>query len=336
MNSADDIEERLNRNSIRNQKRRSSDTVLVAGHNVYEAWQTYQGGEEHSLDTSFGSVTVRIRYTPDQTTRLCIVRTGMFITDNSELLARRYFAAKQAFSAVLLFANNPETSNRADNILRDAEDAGHTRITDLMRTGDGNKVKDLFREIRDALNKVLKDVGTAKTHDPDIIPIHIHANRATSRNPGTKPRQVKRQSSRPGDGTGVGPGRTKKGKRRGRKRGQRPYRRRLSVRTTVVPVGLNRYEVEVSTAADAKVQKNVLFHLETKTGSDETCDIPLRNEKVKLDLAACRVNGKPVPIDESNYIRLGTLGPNSRVRLSLGVKQVNGPLDAALYEEEQS
>ena len=335
LNSADDVERRLARDSIRNQKRRRSGTVLVAGHNIYEAWRTYQDGEEHSLDTSFGSVTVRIRYTPDQTTRLCIVRAGMFITDDSRLLARRYFTAKQPFSAVLLFANDPVNSTWADNILRAAEDAGHTDITDVMRSGDGSKIEDLFEEVRDALNKVLKDVKATKTHDPDIIPIHIHANRATSPNPGTKPRQVKRRSSKPGEGPSIGPGRTKKGKRRGRKRGQRPYRRRLSVRTTVVPVGPTRYEVEVSTAADAKVRKNVLFHLETKTGSDETCDIPLRNEKVKLDPAGCRVNGKPVPTSETNYIKLGTLEPNSRVRLSLEVKQTHGPLEAALYEGEQ-
>ena len=336
MNSADDVERRLARDSIRNEKRRSSDTILVAGHNIHEAWRTYRKGEEHSLGTSFGRVTVRIRPTPDQTTRLCIVRAGMFITDDSKLLARRYFAAKQPFSAVLLFANDPANSTRADNILRAAEDAGHTRITDLMRSGDGSKVKDLFKEIRDALNNVLRDVETAKTHDPDIIPIRIHANRATSRNPGTKPRQVTRRSSKAGKGQGTGPGRSGKGKGGRRTDRLRPYRPRLPVRTTVVPVEPNRFEVEVSTAADARARRNVYFRLEAKTGSDETCDSPLRNEEVMLVAAECSMDGKPISTGTANHIRLGTLRPNSRVRLSLKVKQTNGPLEAALYEGERS
>ena len=336
MNSADDVEKRLSRSSIRNEKRRRSDTVLVAGHNIYEAWQTYREGAEHSLDTSFGSVTVRIRDTPDQTTRLCIVRAGMFITDDSKLLARRYFTGKQPFSAVLLFANDPTNSTRADNILRAAEDAGHTRITDLMRTGDGSKVKDLFAEIRNELNKVLTNVRAAKTHDPDIIPIRVHANRAMSRNLGTKPRQVTRRSNQPGQGPGAGTGRTGKGKGKRRTDRLRPYRPRLPVRTTVVPIGSNRYEVEVSTAADAKARRNVFFSLEAKSGSDETCDRPLRNEGATLVPAECFVDGKPVQIGPANHIRLGVLRPNSQVRLSLKVKQANGPLEAVLYEGKQS
>ena len=336
MKTAEEVEKRLSRDSIRNQKRRRSDTVLVAGHNVYEAWQTYQKGVEHTLDTSFGSLKVCIRYTPDQKTRLCIVRTGMFITDDFHLLARRYFATKQPFSTVLLFANDPENPTQADNILRDAEDAGHTRITDLKRTGDGSRVKNLFAEIRDALNKVLKDIRATKTHDPDIIPIRVHSHRATTPNPGTKPRQVRRQSSRRGKGSGNGLVGTRRGKGRGSTDRLRPYRPRLPVRTTVVPVGANRYEVEVSTAAEAKARRNVYFRLEAKTGSDETCDSPLRNEGVTLVSTECRVDGEPVPTGSAKSIRLGTLQPNSRVRLSLKVKQTNGPLEAALYEGEQS
>ena len=308
-----DIENALSR--VRENKRARGNR-LVAGARSYEAWRTYRDGTEHSLTTSFGVVQARIRYTDSQVSRIAIMRAGMFITDDDgempRQLARSRFSSRKPFHAVLLFANdlnNPTTD--ADNILRDAENAGHSGIRS-KREGVGRKVPQLFKELQQALLNVLEELPASRSYTPEILPILIKQGGSTSNpvpvpplpepGPGPGPRLGPGPGPRPGPGPGPNP---------------RPVSRPLPVATSVVSNGSGKVDVEIYVPSNGKAVNNAVLLLRTRTGSDSTCESPLRSETVALDLAHCLLNGKAPGSGTDTHVRLGNLKPGQRLQLSL-------------------
>ena len=337
LDNRDDVDRRLVR--VKDEKRRRSATQLVAGARVHEAWKTYKEGTERTLTTSFGPIKVRIRHTPDEVSRICIVRAGMFITDECSLLPRRYFSKKLPFSAVLLFAENPDSTVAADNILRASEDAGHSRINDSIREGAGSKVRELFTEIRDQLLRILDDVPEAESVTPEILPISVHTRHTRSTNTGIKARVVPDSSGKIGEGDERSGKRN--GKRKGKKRkdGPRRLQPRIPVRTSVVANGDGEYEVMVATSPQAKVHRNVFLRLALKTGSDGSCESRLQGEELKLECMKSSLEGNRLHGTSGAELHLGDLKSDSLVKLTLKVldeQWTNASLEAVLYERKSA
>ena len=81
----------------------------------------------------------------------------------------------------------------------------------------------------------------------------------------------------------------------------------------MIPDGAGRIEVEIAPPADTV--RNAFLQLETLTGSDATCEAPLRSRYIELDLA--NSVGVPPGKGAGSEILLGTLTPGSHMRLTL-------------------
>ena len=338
LDDAGDVVRALNR--VKNNKRARGNR-LIAGYRSHESWLTYQNDDLQILKTSFGKVKACIRYHDQQISRIAILRAGMFITDEENRLprelARRHFSMCKPFDAVLLFADDVDNPTEADNIVRAAEDAGHSGIRGHMREGVGKRASDLFSEIQQALLQVLESKPKGKSHTPDFLPIKVHAQRGSTP-PRIMARQKQDRTNREGEGveieTGTGRGRGRGGSGgRGKKRS---VRRQLIVPASS-PVLVGSGQIELDIGPSSKIVNNVILYLETRTGSDATCESPLRGREIRFDLSRCYRDGELLRNGRGNEreIQLGKLDKGLATRLSLqlasGENEVN-QLRAVLYE----
>ena len=338
LDNANDVENALER--VRNNKRARGNR-LIAGYRSHESWLTYKKGDERVLNTSFGKVKARIRYHEQQRSRIAIVRAGMFITDEENKmpreLARRHFGMCKPFDAALLFADDVDHPTEADNIVRAAEDAGHSGIRSYMREGAGKQVSDLFREIQQALLKVLESRPKSKSYTPDFVPVKIRSHRGS-----TPPRIMARpkqdRTNREGQGEEIETGSKRgKGTGGGGGRGKRRSVRRQLILPASRPVPTETGQIELDVGPSTKLVKNAILYLETLTGSDATCESPVRGQEITFDLSRCLRDGKAFQNGRGNKreIHLGRLdkGLSTRLTLQLASDQfVDAPLRAVLYE----
>lgn len=338
LDDADDVERALNR--VKHIKQRRGNRLL-AGFRSHESWLTYKRGDEHVLKTSFGKIKIRVRYHDQQRSRIAILRAGMFITDDEsklpQELARRHFVNCKPFHAVLLFADNLNNSTEADNILRLAEDPGHSGIRFDPRSVNGRMARKLFSEIKTALLKVLESRPKGKSYTPDFMPVKVHSQRGT-----TPPRIMARpkqdRTNREGEGEVIETGsRRGSGSGGGGGRGKRRSVRRQLMLPASRPIPTDTGLIELDIGPSTKKVNNAILYLETLTGSDATCESPLRGQEITFDLSHCLRDGKAFQNGRSNEreIHLGRLdkGLSTRLTLQLASDQfVNAPLRAVLYE----
>ena len=339
-----DVVRALNR--VKNNKRARGNR-LIAGFRSHESWLTYRTGDEYVLKTSFGKVKARIRYHEDQRSRIAIVRAGMFITDEENKLprelARRHFSMCKPFDAVLLFADDVDHPTEADNIVRAAEDAGHSGIRSHMREGVGKQASELFREIQQELLKVLESKPKGKSHTPDFLPIKVHAQRGSTP-PRVIPRPRPEPTPRPDtDGPDnpfvpePNPHPNPHPNPRPKPKPKRHVRKQLIVPASVVPSESSPGRLEVDIGPSTRTVSNAILYLETRTGSDATCESPLRGQEIMFDLSRCFRDGGPLRNARGNgrEIQLGKLDKGLATRLTLQLasgENEETQLRAVLYE----
>ena len=346
LSGPDDVEQFLIR--VRNEGY-ASGLRLVAGSRVYEAWQTYNEGEQHLLHTSFGPIRVRIRYLDKGPSRIVVIRTGMFITDREDkrpsALAMKHFKSRKPFSALLLFAEDihhiSQKRDSADNIIRLAEDAGHTRIRSNLSLDGGRNLKQLCEEIKERLLDVLDEIEVTRSFTPDFLPIQLDSKRRFSvppLNPIPIPDSpVPHEPSSPQPGPkpppGPGPG-PRPGPNPPRPPSPKGGRQPVDLRTCHVPGGPGQIEVEV--VAPLETIANATIQLRTLTGSDQTCSTPLQGQPIELDLARCHRNGVALGKGFEKEIRIRRIEAGSRLRLSLQLANSHDmdlPMRVAVFSE---
>ena len=169
------------------------------------------------------------------------------------------------------------------------------------------------------------------------MPIRIHQSGTRSRPP-VAPRRVSRGSSRLGDETDKGQRQNGTGKRR-KSQQKRRFRPRLPIRSSVIQTAPGKYEVEIAVpAGNAAPIRNVYLRLETKTGSDATCESPLRGTALAIDPDASHLEDRSVSILPDAGVRLGDLPPGCRKQLSLTGKDttISGSVEVAFYEDRET
>ncbi len=283
----------------------------------------------------------RIRYLDQQRSRIAILRAGMFITDDESKLprelARGHFVNCRPFHAVLLFADNLNNATEADNILRLAEDHGHSGIRFDPRSVNGSKARQLFDEIKTELLKVLESRPKSKSYTPDFLPVKVHSQRG-SQPPRIMARPKQDRTNREGEGEESDTGsRRGKGKGGGGGRGKKRSVRRQLILPASRPVPTDSGRIELDIGPSANTVKNAILYLETLTGSDATCESPLRGQEVVFDLSRCLRDGEALQEGrgKDREIHLGRLDKGLSTRLSLqmaGDQSVNAALRAVLYE----
>ena len=338
LDNAGDVIRALNR--VKDNKRARGNR-LIAGQRSHESWLTYQEGKRVTLNTSFGKVKARIRYLDQQRSRIAILRAGMFITDDDSKLPRElgrgHLVDCKPFHAVLLFADDLNNWTEADNILRLAEDPGHSGIRFDPRSANGSKARQLFDEIKAELLKLLESRPKGKTYTPDFVPVKIRSQRGSTP-PRIMARPKRDRTSREGEGEEIDTGsRRGKGKGGGGGRGKKRSVRRQLVLPASRPVPADSGRIELDIGPSTKAVQNAILYLETLTGSDATCESPLRGQEVTFDLSRCLRDGEALQNGRGNgrEIQLGRLDKGLSIRLSLQLTSnqfVNAPLRAVLYE----
>ena len=354
MNCRKDVDEILSRQHILQNKYKKDATQLVAGRNIAEAWKTWKEALDpslpssaiHSLSTPFGEIRAYIRYTDTGPRRICIVRAGMFITDDDTdmpgSLKRSQFSSRKPFHAVLHFADSLQASDvKADQILRDAENEGHTSILRNKRDGIGKDWPALCKEIRIALLEVLEENPRNDSFTPDDFSIVVGGVGGWQQPMPVLPRPIIP------DDNGVEPDPeplpvppippppippppippNPKPRKVGRP---------LEIADTVMPAGPDQVEVEI--VGPDRTLPNALVQLQIRTGSDDTCEQPLRGRSIELDLARSLLDGEPLGKGTGTEIPLGRVEAGSRFRLSLQLAQGQDaelPMRAVMYRRRR-
>ncbi len=342
LKSRNDIEAVLTRQHILQDKRRRNPTQIVAGYYSNEAWKTWKENEKHLLNTRFGRVKAYVRYTETGPRRICVVRAGMFITDDDwdmpTGLKRNQFSSRKPFHAILHFADELHTEEvRADQILRDAENKGHSSLRTNKRTGKGKDLKALANELRNALLEILDEIPQNDTFTPDIMPLVISGTVGWRQPSPVTPRP---DSPSPDDNgeTAVPDDPDDPRPRPPRPPNPRPRKvgRPLQIAASVLPAGPAQVEVEV--VGPDRTLPNALVQLQIRTGSDDTCEQPLRGRSIELDLARSLLDGVPLGKGTGTEIPLGRVEAGSRIHLSLQL--ANGqdtelPMRAVMYRRRR-
>ena len=106
---------------------------------------------------------------------------------------------------------------------------------------------------------------------------------------------------------------------------------------SIVPSESTPGRLGVDIGPSTKTVKDVILYLETRTGSDATCEAPLRGQELMLDLSRCFRDGEPLRNGhgKSHEVQLGKLDQGLSTRLTLQLasdENANAPLRAVLYE----
>lgn len=153
--------------SDRNESRTRSDTIN--GSKAYAIWRTLQYGEKRDVQTEFGKVRIHVRpASADESTRISLFRSGMFITDAVPLNQGFNFSEYSRFNSVILI-NTPSQQEDAIgfDLIRQAEGEKHASI-DKKRLPREKRVQfnRLLGEIREAI-KGMATKDDTDTHIPE-------------------------------------------------------------------------------------------------------------------------------------------------------------------------
>ena len=196
-------------------------TGFPAGGRVWNAYETYVGGSEHIIETTYGDVHLRLRE-GGEGRKIAVCRNGMWITDKVSGLESSRFADKVNFDALLLV--DSRSKGRVHDILRLAEPPLHNEINlknitseDEERDQERSEFRGVIREIREKLGELISkrseesfpidDIlafegsGTAEGKQPygkrPLAKIDSSSGGKTGKGKGTK-RKKRTPNSRPG------------------------------------------------------------------------------------------------------------------------------------------
>ena len=308
--------------SGRRERRSRSDSIN--GSKAYAIWRTLETGEKKDSDTEFGKVKLYVRPADaEETTRISLFRSGMFITDSIPLNQAFHFTEYRRFNAVILI-DTPglEDQGTAFELVRQAEGEKHASI-DKRRLPKIKRAQldRLFRRIRDALKQMAIRDDTDVYAPEGFMELEVAAD-AERINPRHNTRGARANSSKPREFTPVpdqmdilpdGPRREKKPRPDPPPR-PRPSPRPISKRAgRRVPVSasarLTGRTVRMVVRATEDVA-NATLRLLADQGADASCTNPLADQPLPSRIAG----------HEGSYVqevRIGQLNEGQRRELSV-------------------
>ena len=149
------------------ERRTRSDAIN--GSKAYAIWRTFQHGDKKDVKTDLGKVRLYLRSADaDESTRISLFRSGMFITDTVPLNQRGNFSKYRRFNSVILI-NTPkqDEDDTGFNLIRQAEGEKHASIDKKRLPKDKRTQFDrLLRSIQAELKKMATR-DDADTHVPE-------------------------------------------------------------------------------------------------------------------------------------------------------------------------
>ena len=137
----------------------------AVAHSIY---QVLIRGESRVVETEFGDVTVQLLGpSPTGSTRVDLVRNGMWITDSLRDLRRSDFADRQTFHALLM----PEPLGELNRLIRKAEGPMHNELSfkHLDDKQERDSLRDGLRAIRDWIRDHVPEIGTEEYTPDDFL-----------------------------------------------------------------------------------------------------------------------------------------------------------------------
>lgn len=305
----------------RDELRRGRTGSFLSGRKANDAYRTLVEGESHELETSQGTVTVRIllRDTGRRSVGLC--RNGMWITDQLPMF-QNAFTDRQPFQALILL--DPNRHKKFFDLIREAETPLHDKLAlKQMEPNPRKALRKALREIREQVTDLVPE-STEDVYSPqDILAFQFDDLEGQTR--GGRQLAYWGQLGTTRRSTTV---RRKTGKR---KRGGKDMgggggrRRKRETRTVVepifriasVPAGKTRRVVQVECADDFN---DAEFRMFVDENVDPTCDRQTRAQAAPVRLSNVTVNGAPVAeedlvkdCDEAVGAKLGSLTANTTI-----------------------
>ena len=150
-------------------KERRSRSDRINGSSAYSIWRTINYGTMKDVETDFGRVRLYVRLAnEDESTKISLFRSGMFITDSVPMLYVSNFSEFRRFSCVILI-DTPSKSEDASGfgLIRQAEGEKHASIDKKRLPNDKRTKLDSFLStIRDAI-KGMATKDDSDTHVPE-------------------------------------------------------------------------------------------------------------------------------------------------------------------------
>ena len=139
-------------------KRRA--TAFLNGRRAFEAHRAYQTGKRHRVETSAGSIEIRLLETPSGTPRVDLCRNGMWITDDKKIPGfYQKFTEKVPFQAVLSL--DAEEGRNLHDLIRDAEGPLHDSIA-VKRLPEQRR-KDCRTALLEIVRWILRNTPSVKS-----------------------------------------------------------------------------------------------------------------------------------------------------------------------------
>ena len=139
-------------------KRRA--TAFLNGRRAFEAHRAYQTGKRHRVETSAGSIEIRLLETPSGTPRVDLCRNGMWITDDKKIPGfYQKFTEKVPFQAVLSL--DAEEGRDLHDLIRDAEGPLHDSIA-VKRLPEQRR-KDCRTALLEIVRWILRNTPSVKS-----------------------------------------------------------------------------------------------------------------------------------------------------------------------------
>ena len=139
-------------------KRRA--TAFLNGRRAFEAHKAYQTGKRHRVETSAGSIEIRLLETPSGIPRVDLCRNGMWITDDKKIPGfYQKFTEKVPFQAVLSL--DAEEGRDLHDLIRIAEGPLHDSIA-IKRLPEQRR-KDCRKALLEIVSWILRNTPSVKS-----------------------------------------------------------------------------------------------------------------------------------------------------------------------------
>ena len=319
--------------SIKTEKR-TRDTIN--GNKAFSAFQTLCTGNSEEIETDFGKVTISMRQTPNEITRVSLFRNGMYITDYLPRNRPGNFTKFLPFNAIILLDPPSDIDNpRAFELIRKAEGEKHSDIKkQRLAEKHWKNFNELFNSIRQKIGEMAENDNAEFFIPRGFMPIDSHGTSNPSQNQSTRKRKVTEQtgssvvhpeflqtsesllsnilegdggnshenksnaeSGNPGSGDDDG-----KGERKipGGQDGMQPN---FDPRGTVADIqSMARFSeknVELLICPNTDLE-NACVRITTDSGSDPSCTDPIQEKFLSLTTGAS-LNGQTLPSDAYAY-----------------------------------
>lgn len=300
-----------------------------SGRNAWAAWKTLSDEKSRrSVETPLGSIDVALAIpAPADSTRIELVRNGMWITDSIPFLGQSEFAGQRPFHAVLL----PKRRSDLHRLVRKAEGTMHNSLSfNLLSDKEKEELKSAFHAIGDWIKSEVPKVDNEEYTPKGFLAVSGdgdglggESRQYTYWGPPVVVRRLNVNRSRPG-GTQVEtdpdeahktsdtPSAAARSRTRGTTRAQP-----LPFRSTVVPIGRRKHGIEI---VCGEVGDEIMMRLRVDENVDATCERVLQDEYLMIASVAVEDATGRIQADigsDRTEMRLRGVQANTTYRLTV-------------------